>query len=40
MKGLGYASRDTGHSREPAPPERITGTSMLALRFFLLGIGL
>jgi hypothetical protein len=25
MKGLGSASRDTGHSRDPAPPERITG---------------
>src|SRR5579864_4256634 len=29
MKGLGCASRDTGHSRAPAPPERITGTSLL-----------
>ena len=28
MKGFGWASRDTGHSRVPLPPERIRGISM------------
>jgi hypothetical protein len=27
MNGFGYALRDTGHRRVPAPPERITGTT-------------
>src|SRR5450432_3086225 len=27
MNGLGADSRDSGHSRVPAPPERMTGTS-------------
>jgi hypothetical protein len=31
MKGLGYASRETGHKREPAPPDRITGISIATL---------
>jgi hypothetical protein len=31
MKGLGLASRETGQSREPLPPERITGTSIAQL---------
>ncbi len=26
MKGLGACSRDSGHSRVPAPPDRMTGT--------------
>ena len=26
MNGLGAASRESGHRRVPAPPERITGT--------------
>jgi hypothetical protein len=29
MNGFGYALRETGQSRVPAPPERITGTSMI-----------
>src|ERR1700682_362376 len=34
MKGFGAVSRDNGHSRVPAPPERMMGTSamMKALR--------
>jgi hypothetical protein len=28
---LGYSSRDSGHSRVPEPPERITGTSMVPI---------
>jgi hypothetical protein len=27
MKGFGAVSRDNGHSRVPAPPERMMGTS-------------
>ena len=27
MNGLGCPSRDTGHRRVPAPPDRITGTT-------------
>jgi hypothetical protein len=27
MNGFGAASRDNGHSRVPAPPERIIGSS-------------
>ena len=33
MKGFGYASRDTGHRREPAPPDRMTGINMDNLPF-------
>jgi hypothetical protein len=28
MKGLGCASRETGHKRLPAPPQMITGISI------------
>jgi hypothetical protein len=28
MNGFGCPSRETGQSRVPAPPERITGTSI------------
>ena len=36
MNGLGEASRDSGHSRVPAPPDRITGTMGVATE---VGIG-
>jgi hypothetical protein len=29
MKGFGSASRETGHSRVPAPPESMTGMNAL-----------
>ncbi len=29
MNGFGIASRDTGHSRVPDPPERIIGSSCI-----------
>ncbi|MCD6044068.1 MAG: hypothetical protein K0R40_3671, partial [Burkholderiales bacterium] len=32
MNGFGSASRDTGQSRAPAPPERMTGTKTLTAR--------
>ena len=32
MKGLGCDSREIGHNRVPAPPERITGISMLQIQ--------
>jgi hypothetical protein len=28
MKGLGNASRETGHRRVPEPPDRMTGINM------------
>ena len=32
IKGLGCCSRDTGHKRVPAPPERITGINCMVNR--------
>jgi hypothetical protein len=32
MKGLGAASRESGQSRVPAPPERMIGTSGMCVR--------
>jgi hypothetical protein len=29
MNGFGYISRETGHSRDPAPPHRIVGISYM-----------
>ena len=29
MNGFGYAARETGHRRVPAPPQRLTGTILL-----------
>src|SRR3990167_2153524 len=40
IKGLGCPSRETGHSRVPAPPERITGTSINLLLGYALKIGI
>src|SRR5690349_1638621 len=34
MNGFGYALRDTGQRRVPAPPERITGINIFALQIF------
>lgn len=33
MNGLGWASRDTGHRRVPAPPDKMTGNN---ISFFML----
>src|ERR1700741_1439345 len=32
MNGLGAVSREIGHSRVPAPPERMTGTTIRLMR--------
>jgi len=32
MNGFGCVSLDTGHRREPEPPQRMTGMSMVAFR--------
>ncbi len=31
IKGLGCASRETGHNRAPVPPERMTGNNDILL---------
>src|SRR3546814_18290684 len=34
MKGLGCCSRDTGHRREPAPPHKIVGISVVVMLIY------
>ena len=39
MKGLGAVSRESGHSRVPAPPERMTGTIGRVMKRHLGSVG-
>jgi hypothetical protein len=38
MNGFGAVSRDSGQSRVPAPPERMMGTTLIAVPDALLSL--